>query len=163
MSDCIISKTSSEESHNTFYFLHNQDNYIEVVHIAEEDNTYFRGKASGNLFQFATNINPINKILNLCFRAIDNRTIERNYFRLYSEMLEGDMSESEFYSQIQKNEDNYVILNDIVPSDEDLRIALYIASKVKDVMNSEDLSSLFSFNSEAVDKQLQKIEFNGDL
>ncbi len=94
------------------------------------------------------------KICNFLIRAINNRTIERNYFRLYSELLENVINEDEFNKEIEEHEDDYVIQNNISPSREDIMLVLNISRDIKDIQSSEDLSSLFSFNSIEVDKLL---------
>ena len=89
-------------------------------------------------------------------RQINNRTIERNYFRLYGDLLSGDISEQEFQQEIEEHESDYVLENNIIPSEEDIKLAIQLSEHVKDVQSSEDLSSLFSFNSIAIDKILLK-------
>ena len=46
-------------------------------------------------------------MLDLMTRAVNNRTRQRNYFQLQSSMLEGLISEDEFYKRIEENEDDY--------------------------------------------------------
>lgn len=96
------------------------------------------------------------KIYDFLIRAINNRTIERNYFRLYGDLLSGDISEQEFQQEIEEHESDYVLENNIIPSEEDIKLAIQLSEHVKDVQSSEDLSSLFSFNSIAIDKILLK-------
>ena len=147
---------SNNIEQSTFFIYNSSSTHIEGVHKPVENATVFIGKTKGNPLNFTAGIMS-EKVVNLFFRAINNRTVERNYFRLYSEMLEGSISEDEYYAAIKENEDDYVLKNDEMPTREELLAALSIASKVKDVENSEDLSSLFSFNSETVDKMLTEI------
>ena len=49
--------------------------------------------------------------------AVNNRTRERNYYQLYSRMLDNEISEEEFDRAIDENPDEYVISNDKVPSE----------------------------------------------
>ena len=94
----------------------------------------------------------------LC-HAIDNRTIERNYFKLLSDFLEGLITEHEFDTEILKHEDLYVVSTDINPSLEQVEKALYIAENLKQkIDNSSDLSTLFSFNPTLTDQHLLAID-----
>ena len=64
-------------------------------------------------------------------------------------------TEEEFFDQeIANNEDDYVIVTDKRPSFEDLRTALLLATKIKDINNSTDLSTAFSFSPDETDKLL---------
>ena len=89
--------------------------------------------------------------MSCCFKRL---TIEHNYFRLYSQLLEGTISEEFFDKEIANNEDDYVIVTDKRPSFEDLRTALLLATKIKDINNSTDLSTAFSFSPDETDKLL---------
>lgn len=94
----------------------------------------------------------------LLTRAVNNRTRQRNYFRLYSQMLDKEISEDDFYKLIEENEDKYVVEEIENPSEDKLRHALELSRDILDVDNSEDLATLFSFNGDDTDRQLVKIE-----
>lgn len=100
----------------------------------------------------------IENLRELLVRAVNNRTRQRNYFRLYGQMLENEISEEEFYQKIEENEDDYVIEEIEKPTKERLLQALELSKNIKDVNSSEDLSDLFSFDSFETDKQLTNIE-----
>lgn len=97
-------------------------------------------------------------VYKLFINAINNRTRERNYFRLYSDLLSGVISEDEFNNEIETNEDDYVLTSNEKVNEATLKYALNIAQHVKDVHNSEDLATLFSFNSAETDKCLLEIK-----
>lgn len=99
----------------------------------------------------------------LLTRAVNNRTRQRNYFQLQNSLLDGSITEDEFYRQIEEKEDDYVVEEIEKPSQERLYHALYLSQTIKDVDNSEDLSTLFSFDSATMDKELEKLEANGGL
>lgn len=102
-------------------------------------------------------------MLDLMTRAVNNRTRQRNYFQLQSSMLEGLISEDEFYKRIEENEDDYVVEEMEQPSLERVYDALLLSQNIKDVNNSEDFATLFSFDSISTDKELEKLENNGGL
>lgn len=97
-------------------------------------------------------------VFELLLRAVNNRTKERNYFRLYCEMLEETISEDEFNKELDENESNYVLDGDEEPTEDKMRIALGLSTMIKDVNTSEDISSLFSFDSTKTDKVIKAIE-----
>lgn len=103
------------------------------------------------------------EMLELMTRAVNNRTRQRNYFQLQNTMLEGMISEDEFYKKIEENEDDFVIEEMEQPSLERVYDALLLSQGIKDVNNSEDFASLFSFDSIATDKELEKLDSNGGL
>lgn len=103
------------------------------------------------------------EMLELMTRAVNNRTRQRNYFQLQNFMLEGIISEEEFYKRIEENEDDFVVEEMEQPSLERVYDALLLSHKIKDVNNSEDLATLFSFDSMVTDKELVKLENNGGL
>ena len=97
-------------------------------------------------------------ITKMLLNAVNNRTRERNYFRLYSELLENSITEEFFNTELEKNEKNYVVSESEVPTEEDVRLALMLTENLMDVNDSEDLASLFSFRSNEVEKILKEIE-----
>lgn len=144
----------SDNVSSTFYFSSNDSNVqIQGVHDSK-GNTVFSGVSRDNSIFKILNVDISPKVYELLKRAINNRTIERNYFRLYSELLDGTITEEEFDKEIEENESEYVISNNIIPSKEELMLALNISDDIKDVKTSEDISSLYSFNSIVVDKLL---------
>lgn len=138
-----------------------RDGAFVAMQPANSGNVVFAGVSQGT--------NVINRMVgtdyaemvDLLTRAVNNRTRQRNYFRLQNNLLEGLISEDDFYKEIEEKEDDYVIEEMEAPSPERLRHALILSQGIKDVLNSEDLSSLFSFSSEATDHELKKIEAYG--
>lgn len=97
-------------------------------------------------------------ITRMLLNAVNNRTRERNYFRLYSELLENSITEEFFNTELEKNEKKYVVSESEVPTKEDVRLALMLTENLMDVNDSEDLASLFSFRSNELEKLLKEIE-----
>ena len=135
---------------------------ILITNNVEKKEEYQSYSLDSNFICHSSNLKEIfngglpQKIYDFLIRAINNRTIERNYFRLYGDLLSGDISEQEFQQEIEEHESDYVLENNIIPSEEDIKLAIQLSEHVKDVQSSEDLSSLFSFNSIAIDKILLK-------
>lgn len=128
---------------------------------SENNNVFFAGISKGS--SVINRIIGVNyeEMMELLIRAVNNRTRQRNFFRLYNNMLEGIITEEVFYKTIEENEDDYVVEEIEVPTKERLGHALYISKSIKNVDNSEDLSTLFSFSSEVTDSELKMIETNG--
>lgn len=99
----------------------------------------------------------------LLTRAVNNRTRQRNFFQLQNSLLEGTITEEEFYKIIEENEDDYVVEELEQPTKERLYHALYLSQGIKDVDSSEDISNLFSFDSAKTEKELEKLDANGGL
>lgn len=131
----------------------------EFVAVSQEDsnNIIFAGVGKETVINRMMGLD-IDNLMELLVRAVNNRTRQRNYFRLYGQMLENEISEDDFYQEISEHDDDYVIEEVEKPSKERLLQALNLSIKIKDVKSSEDLSDLFSFDSFETDKQLANIE-----
>lgn len=124
------------------------------VHDPRVNSGVFIGSYKGDSFTTILNSIIPENVLNLLVRAINNRTVERNYFRLYSQFLEGNLSEEAFEKEIELHEEDYVITTEKKPQIEDVRAILRIADKIKDLSSSSDLSLLFSFDPDETDRVL---------
>ena len=138
-------KDDDMEFHTMTFHRENQQSKSITIFAGVSKNNSFIDRFTGKSFQ---------KPYELLIKAINNRTVERDYFRLYSELASGIISEEDFNKELDENEDNYVIQNDIIPTMEELKIAIMLVQEIKDVNTSEDLSSLFSFNSIEIDRLL---------
>lgn len=134
------------------------------VHDPKMNSGFFVGSYNAESFPDALDYFMSGDILDLLIRAVNNRTIERNYFRLYSQLLEGNISEDCFDKEIEEHENDYVIETGEKPSLKDINIALHLAPRIKNINNSTDLSTLFSFDPDETDKLIALPEIsNGNL
>lgn len=124
------------------------------VHNPKVNTGVFVGSYKGDSFTTILNSFIPENVLNLLVRAINNRTVERNYFRLYSQFLEGNLTEEAFDKEIELHEEDFVITTENKPQVEDMRAILRFADKIKDLNSSSDLSLLFSFDPEETDRLL---------
>lgn len=92
------------------------------------------------------------EITEMLIKAVNNRTRERNYFKLYCDLLDGTISDDEFDNQLSLNEDEYIVDENERPSIDKTKLALKLAENIKDVKTLNDLSSLFSFNPNALEE-----------
>lgn len=83
--------------------------------------------------------------IELLLKAVDNRTKERDYFRLYCDLLDDSITEEDFDRNINEHMDEYVVKEDIDPDMDRLQIALELAKRIRNTDSVEDLASLFSF------------------
>lgn len=129
-----------------------------LVNVLDFNNeSFFVGKTTG-----ATLVNLISsdcqtiKIKDLLVKAVNNRTIERDFFRLYSNFLEGNISEDEFNQSIDDEPEKFVLKSDKIPSTEELLLALKLSDEINDVNDTEELASLFSFNTFEIENMLNE-------
>lgn len=93
-------------------------------------------------------------LVDLYIRAINNRTRELNYLKLYSQLLRGDISDNYFNEEIDKNEDDYIIPAGSDADSDEIELALQIAPNIKGVETVEDFMYLFSFSDKSVRKYM---------
>lgn len=101
------------------------------------------------------NISTADRLKELMTRAINNRTRERNYFKLYCDMLDGSITEEEFDKEIEVNEDRYVIKQNQDASVEDMEVALEVSPLLMDVKSPDDMAEVFSFSEKSMQKCIQ--------
>ena len=89
--------------------------------------------------------------------AVNNRTIERNYFKKYSEIGDEFITEEEFEEELDNNTQEYIVKQDGDPDFETVDIALKLAERIKDVESLDDLSSLFSFSPLALESLVEDV------
>lgn len=113
--------------------------------------TVFAGIANNKVININSNLERKNELL---IRAVNNRTRERNYFRKYSELLEGEISEEEFDKEIDEHEDDYVISTNENASLNDIELALELCPLLKDVKDVDTMADIFSFKDSSIRKSL---------
>lgn len=96
--------------------------------------------------------------IDMLVQAFNNRTRQRNYFRLYCDLLDGQLSDEDFDKEIDEHPDDYVVGNENKPTKEDLEMAIILAHRMKDIDDMTDLSMAFSFDMEEADKLAIQIE-----
>lgn len=124
--------------------------------IAIQDNNRDRVTFAGvaNKARFFS-ISTADRLKELMTRAINNRTRERNYFKLYCDMLGGNITEDEFDREIEQNEDKYIIKQDCDASIEDIEVALEVSPSIMDVKSPDDMAEIFSFSEKSMQKSIQ--------
>ena len=113
--------------------------------------TAFAGVADNKAVSIITSMDSMSQLL---LRAVNNRTRERNYFRLYSQLLDKEISDDEFDKEIEENEDDYVVSNNKEADIHDIELALSLSQYIKDVKDVDDMADLFSFNNNSIRKSL---------
>lgn len=150
--------TSISNGINTHVITTNGINAVIFSSPITNNRSQFTGECYGgdfkDLFLGGPNFNIVYQLLMF---AIKNRTIERDFFKLYSSFVEGLLTEDEFNDEINSNEDKYVIQSNIIPGWLELKLALELSKEIPDCTNSEDFASLFSFNSYEIENELKRI------
>ena len=123
-----------------------------VIAIQDKDRVTFAGVANKARF---FSISTADRLKELMTRAINNRTRERNYFKLYCDMLDGNITEDEFDREIEQNEDKYIIKQDFDASVEDIEVALEVSPSIMDVKSPDDMAEIFSFSEKSMQKSIQ--------
>ena len=126
---------------------------FKMVAVDAGSQTAFMGFADKESINIITTIDRMSQLL---IRAVNNRTRERNYFRLCNQLLEKEISDEEFDKEIEEHEDEYVVTNNEEASLEDIRTAVYLSKSLKDVNDVDDMADLFSFSSKSIRESLQE-------
>lgn len=144
--------TSEESSQASEYTpsIINNSHVQAVAFFKEGESIYIAGRMDKNML-FKDHI----KEKELLIRAINNRTRERNYFRLYCQLLEKEIPEDYFNEEIDKHEDDYVTSSDQEATKEDLQFALDVSPEIKDVEDASDMIDLFSFSDSSIQKYIK--------
>lgn len=160
----VVMKVSSTGSDTAIMISANlRDGNFVAVSNDSNNNVVFAGVSEGNAVINRMIGLDYEEVVELMTKAVNNRTRQRNYFRLYSQMCDGEITEEEFYNTIETNEDDYVVEESEIPTKERLMHALKLIKGLKDVKSSEDISTLFSFDSAETDKKLEEIDAYGCL
>ena len=101
------------------------------------------------------NIDSTERLKKILTRAVNNRTRERNYFKLYCEMLDGNISEEDFDKEIDEHEDKYIVSQNENATIEDIELALDVCPQLMDVKDPNDMAELFSFSEKSMLKSIQ--------
>lgn len=96
------------------------------------------------------NIDLEERILQIMSIAVNNRTRERNYFKLYSRLLENKLSEDDFDRIIDENPDEFVQQEYKDYDSLDLAIARKASDKLMDVDDLSDMATLFSISNNSI-------------
>lgn len=96
------------------------------------------------------NIDLEERILQIMSIAVNNRTRERNYFKLYSRLLENKLSEDDFDRIIDENPDEFVQQEYQDYDSLDLAIARKASDKLMDVSDLSDMATLFSISNNSI-------------
>ena len=124
---------------------------VKVAAIRDGVRTAFVGVADNKSINIVTSVNRMSQLL---IRAVNNRTRERNYFRLYSQLLEGEITEEDFDKEIDDNENEYVVANNETADKTDIEIALSVSPQLMDVKDVDDMTDIFSFDSRSIRKSI---------
>ena len=113
-----------------------------------------KGQPLTGFVGISSNFDFLSMPVDLLRTAVNNRTRERNYFRLLSQYLSEELSADDFDKEIEQNEDKYVLCCDCEPTRAQFMMACYLSKGLLDVDSSDDFLSLFSFSEEKTFKLL---------
>lgn len=124
---------------------------IKMVSMSDGIHTAFVGVADNKAVNMVTSMDRMSQLL---IRAVNNRTRERNYFKLCNQLLDKEITDEEFEKEIDENEDNYVLSNNEEADMNDIEVALSLCDYLKDVKDVDDMADLFSFSDNSIRKSL---------
>lgn len=124
---------------------------IKMVSMSDGIHTAFVGVADNKAVNMVTSMDRMSQLL---IRAVNNRTRERNYFKLCNQLLDKEITDEEFEKEIDENEDNYVLSNNEEADMNDIEVALSLCDYLKDVKGVDDMADLFSFSDNSIRKSL---------
>lgn len=124
---------------------------FKMVSMSDGVHTAFVGVADNKAVNMVTSIDRMSQLL---IRAVNNRTRERNYFKLYNQLLEKEITDDEFDKEIDEHEDDYVVSNNEEADMNDIEVALSLCPYLKDVKDVDDMADLFSFSGNSIRKSL---------
>ena len=128
----------------------------QYVAIRNQGDTFFAGHTTKGVLSSWIMGDIPQRVIELAVNAINNRTRERNFFRLGEQLALGEISEEEYDRTLDQQEDEYVIKCNIKPSEMDMKVAAHLAPKVMDVENIDDLAVLFSFDETVIRHYLEE-------
>ena len=142
-----IGSASTTNNFSTLSFCGEKFN-LQVEH--NNETAIFAGTSTVDVLPQILNPNfPIRE--KMLIDAVNNRTRERNYFRLYCKLLEKYISEEEFDEELDKHPLLYINPMNIIPNKLNFLEAFKLAPHIMDADSIGSLEALFSFDENVFD------------
>ena len=122
---------------------------VEMIAICNSGDMCLAVSATEGTITLESSANPLKELL---IRAVNNRTRERNYFKKYCELLEGDLTDEQFDNEIDTHPDEYVVSTEASTNLNELELAVNLAKHLKGIESIDDFTALFSFSDDSVRK-----------
>lgn len=140
---------------DTFSILEYVGPDTQYIAVQNQEDTFFAGHTTKGVLSSWIMGDIPQRVIELAARAINNRTRERNFYRLGEQLALGEISEEEYDSTLDEHEDEYVIKCDVKPTEMDMKVAAHLAPKIMDVEDTDDLAVLFSFDESEIKNFLE--------
>jgi len=124
---------------------------LHMTAVTDGNLTAFAGVAKNNIFSIERSVDRERELL---LRAVNNRTRERNFFRLYADYLEKTISEEEYERLLEEQQDEYVLPVPVEADTSDIETAVRLSGQIKDVESMDDFQSLFSFSDGSIHRAI---------
>ena len=124
---------------------------LKITAVTDGNVTAFAGVANNNVLNIEQSMDRERELL---LRAVNNRTRERNFFRLYADLLENVITEEEYNRQLEEHEDDFVQPLPVDASTSDIETAVRLSEHIKDIKSMDDFQSLFSFNDVSIHRAI---------
>lgn len=140
------------ETGATFNLVFNKD--IQMAYVADNEVTRFAGIAKTEFF-----FRPMvpSKEVDLLVRGFNNRTRERNYFKLYCQLLNNEITDDEFDKEIEENEEFYVVDagDSVLP--EEVCAAVCLTDRLIGIETTDDFTSAFGIDDDSIKNYVKLI------
>ena len=144
--------SSGTDTYSVLEYMSSETQYIAIQN---QEDTYFAGHTTKGVLSSWSMGDIPQRVIELAVKAINNRTRERNFYRLSEQLASGEISEEEYDRTLDEHEDEYVIKCEVKPSEMDMKVAAHLASRIMDVEDTDDLAVLFSFDESEMRKILE--------
>lgn len=126
-------------------------NDMKMTVVTDGNVTAFAGVAKNNTLNIERSVDRVGALL---LRAVNNRTRERNFFRLYTDLLEQNITEEEYSRQLEEQQDEYVLPLPVDADMTDIETAVQLSKHIKGVKSMDDFQSLFSFSDGSIHRAI---------
>lgn len=152
----MIINPTSDSGENAYTMVQYISHDTQYIALKKENEVYFNGHTSYSVLMDFLSGDTYRRFRELAITAINNRTRERNFARLNEMLSLGEISDETYDKIIDDNEDDYVVKCDIKPTEQDLKMVSTLLPDLKDVVDTDDLAVLFSFDESEVRKFIER-------
>lgn len=146
---CGLPTLTVTSSSSQSKFVRVSGEYLDMAVLSNDTKTEFVGVADNSILPKVIDVLTGTREA-LLVDAVNNRTRERNYYRLYSQLLENQISDEDFDREIDERPDDYVVPITKTPSETEFYQAMQLSEHIKDADTIGNIESLFSFKENAV-------------
>lgn len=142
----------NQETGNASSYVVNGNIQMAIYH--GNDVTRFAGIAKTKYF-FRPMV-PAEEV-DLLVRGFNNRTRERNYFKLYCQLLSREITEEDFDREIEEHENLYVVEAPENAEPEEVCSAICLTERLIGIETTDDFTSVFGIDDKSIENYVKLI------